>query len=194
MNDADLCDLVILSNRCLNKALHTDMSGEGTRENFRQMESNRLVGGVEHTSGGPDEQSEPGERQYGHDREAPGLGAPLRSGSSVPEIAKGLQYTPFAGEATRAFIENAMPGMGRLSRAIERWVRPFHRRSTDWSSDWNYVKGLSVTAVMERVETQQTMALLALRLSARVLHVNSSFVAILSFRVIRLRCNGNANI
>ena len=110
INDADLCNLVILTNRCLNNALHTDMSGEGTRENIRHTEINHYLGGMGRSSGRSDEQIEPGEQQYGHDREACGLGAPLRSGISVPENAKGFQYTSFAGQATRTFIENAMPG------------------------------------------------------------------------------------
>lgn len=121
----DLSNVVILTNRCLNRALHKDMMrGKGTGANTQQTGANHHVSGVERSTGTSDDQREPGGVAGGHDGEIRGPESPLKSRSCDRENTKGFQDTPCAGEATLAFVESALPDLGRLSRAMERWVHP----------------------------------------------------------------------
>lgn len=111
VHEVDLCNLVVLTNRRLNRALHTDMSGTSTGANTRQAGINRHLRGMERSSCGSDEQ---------HETEGRGLGVPLRAVAFFDQDTEGIQDTPFAGEATRTVIEDALPDMGRVSRAMGR--------------------------------------------------------------------------
>lgn len=122
VHESDLCDLIILTNRRLNKALRMDMSGEGIGANIRQTEVNRHVGEIERSPGSSDEQREPGGLERGLDGEERDPGVPVRLRCIVDADARHFQDTPCAGEATQTCIENALPDMGRLSRATRRWV------------------------------------------------------------------------
>lgn len=128
VHDKDICNLVILTNRILNKALHTDMiDGESIGETTRRNEDDQHNRAMERVPGGSEQQSEHGGLEADLEWERGGFEAPLGSTSLCRLDSKGSQGTPRAGEATKSFIENASPDLGRLSRAMERCVHLIKR-------------------------------------------------------------------
>lgn len=143
VHETDICNLVLLTNLNLNMALHADMSSEDIEESNGQQQDNRHKGEM---PGVPDElqvQSEHGGFEVGLEGNNGNVEVPWRPTCPCHLNVKGPQDTPRAGKETKTFIENVSRDLGRLSQAMERWVRLNLTLTCSWDTTRAVVYGSS---------------------------------------------------